>query len=112
MKRTILASMLALAMGMSGVGAAAQLGGVTDATKAAGKTTVHTTKKAGKATVDTTEKAVGTAGSETKKAGETTASTVTGNKYGANCADGTRQTAKSHSAAKKACGNHGGVAKY
>ena len=97
MKKTLVASIIALAMGVGGVGAAAQFGGVVEGTKKVGEAT----KDVGKATVDTTKKAVGTAGTETKKAAKKTKNTVAGVK----CVDGTRQTAKT------GCAHHGGIAK-
>jgi len=75
-------------MGVGGVGAASQFGGV-----------VEGTKKVGEATVDTTKKVVGTAGRETKKATQKTKDTVSGVK----CVDGTRQSAKT------GCAHHGGI---
>ena len=101
MNKTIVASIIALTMGVGGAGAAAQLGGLVDATKHAGQATVDATKKAGKAVTDTTKKAVGTTGSEAKKAttkAKSAARTI-------KCADGTRQTAK------VGCAHHGGVAR-
>ena len=97
MKKTIVASIIALTMGLGGVGAASQLSGVVGATKKAGEAT----KQAGKATVDTTRKAVGTVGSKTQKAGAKTKNTVVGVK----CADGTHQSTKT------GCAHHRGVAK-
>jgi hypothetical protein len=88
MKKAIVASVIALTMGVGGVGAASQLGGV-----------VQGTKKVGQATVDTTKKVVGTAGKETTKAAKKTKNTVSG----VRCADGTRQSAKT------GCAHHGGI---
>ena len=100
-KKTILASIIALTMGLGGVGTAAQMGGVVNATKNAGKATVHTTKKAGRTVSDTTKKTVGTTGSEAKKS-TTKAKSAT---RSMRCADGTRQTAK------VGCAHHGGMAR-
>jgi hypothetical protein len=94
MKKTIVASLVALTMSLGGVGASAQ---VTDAIKGVG----HATKEAGQAVVHGTKKAVGTTGHEMKEA-------VTPR---AKCADGTRFTAKSQKAANAACNKHGGLAK-
>jgi hypothetical protein len=97
MKKTIVASIIALTMGVGGVGAASQFGGVVEGTKKVGEAT----KDVGKATVDTTKKVVGTAGTETKKAAKKTKNTVSGVK----CVDGTRQSAKT------GCAHHGGIRK-
>ena len=97
MKKTIVASIIALTMGVGGVGAASQFHDVVEGTKKVGQAT----KDVGKATVDTTKKAVGTAGTETKKAAKKTKNAVSGVK----CADGTHQSAKT------GCAHHGGIAK-
>ena len=95
MKKTIVASIIALAMGLGGVGAASQFGGLVEGTKKVGEAT----KDLGKATVDTTKKVVGTSGKETKKAAKTTKDTVSG----VRCIDGTHQSAKT------GCAHHGGM---
>ena len=64
MKKTIVASIIALTMGMGGVGAAAQFDAIGDAAKKVG----HATKETGEAVVHGTKKAVGTTGHEMKKA--------------------------------------------
>jgi hypothetical protein len=97
----MVASIIALTLGAGGVGAAAQLGGVVDATKDAGQATVNAGKKSGKAVTHTTKKAVGTTGSETKKSTTKTKKAV----KSVRCADGTHQTAKA------GCAHHGGNAK-
>ena len=97
MKKTIVASIIALTMGMGGVGAAAQFDAIGDAAKKVG----HATKETGEAVVHGTKKAVGTTGHEMKKA-------VTPR---AKCADGTKFSAKTQKAANAACGKHGGLAK-
>jgi hypothetical protein len=95
MRKTLVASAIALTLAVGGVGAAGQLGGVVD-----------TTKKAGKVTTD----AAKTAGEQTKKGAKTAKNAVTGNAH-ATCKDGTRQTAKTEKAAVAGCAKHGGVAK-
>jgi len=97
MRKTIVASIIALTMGVGGVGAASQFHDLGQGVKNVGQAT----KDLGKATVDTTKKAVGTAGTETKKAANKSKNTVSGVK----CADGTRQSAKT------GCAHHGGVKK-
>ena len=91
MKKTIVASIIALTMGVGGVGAAAQVHEIGEGAK-----------KVGQATVDTTKKVVGTAGKETKKAAKKTKQAVTGV---VKCADGTRQSEKT------GCAHHGGIRK-
>ena len=93
MKKTIVASIIALTMGVGGVGAAAQFHEIGEGAKKVGQAT----KDVGKATVDTTKKAVGTAGKETKKA--------TKKVTGVRCADGTHQSTKT------GCAHHGGIRK-
>ena len=90
MKKTIVASIIALTMGVGGVGAASQFHEIGEGAK-----------KVGQATVDTTKKVVGTAGKETKKAAKKTKQAVTTVK----CADGTRQSEKT------GCAHHGGIKK-
>jgi hypothetical protein len=97
MRKTIVASIIALTMGVGGVGAASQFHEIGEGAKKVGQAT----KDVGKATVDTTKKAVGTAGKETKKAAKKTKQTVSGVK----CADGTHQSAKT------GCAHHGGIKK-
>jgi hypothetical protein len=108
MHKTVVASIIALTMGVGGVGMAAQLGGVVNATKHAGQTTkhagkavVHTTKKTASTVGTETKKAVGTAGTETKKAATKAKNATTGVK----CAD------RTHQSAKTGCAHHGGIAK-
>jgi hypothetical protein len=106
MRKTVVASIIALSMGVGGgVGMAAQLGGVVNATKHAGETTkhagkavVHTTKKTASTVGTETKKAVGTAGTETKKAATKAKNATTGVK----CAD------RTHQSAKTGCAHHGG----
>ena len=97
MRKTILASVIALAMGMGGAGAATQFGGVTDALKDVGHATKSTVKKAGEGT----KKAVGTTGKAVEKGATKTKRAVTGVK----CADGTHQSSKA------GCAHRGGVVK-
>jgi len=108
MRKTVVASIIALTMGVGGVAMAAQLGGVVNATKHAGQTTkdagkavVHTTKKTASTAGTETKKAVGTAGTETKKAATKAKNATTGVK----CAD------RTHQSAKTGCAHHGGIAK-
>ena len=106
MSKTIAASVIALTMGIGGLSAAGQLGGVVDATKHAGQATKDAVITVG----DTTKKAVSTTGKETKKATTATKSTVTGQAH-ARCVDGTRHSGKTQKSANAACAKHGGVAK-
>ena len=101
MNKTIVASFIALTMGLGGAAAAAQLEGVGHAMKNAGQATVNTGKKATNTVKHTTKKAVGTTGSETKKSATKAKSSA----RSLRCADGTHQTAKI------GCAHHGGVAK-
>lgn len=101
MNKTIVASFIALTMGLGGAAAAAQLEGVGHAMKNAGQATVNTGKKATNTVKHTTKKAVGTTGSETKKSATKAKSSARSMR----CADGTHQTAKI------GCAHHGGVAK-
>jgi hypothetical protein len=107
MRKTVVASIIALTMG-GGMGMAAQLGGVVEASKQAGQTTkdagkavADTTKKTASTAATETKKAVGTAGTETKKA-TTKAKNAT---MGVKCAD------RTHQSAKTGCAHHGGIAK-
>jgi hypothetical protein len=106
MSKTIAASVIALTMGIGGLSAAGQLGGVADATKHVGQATHETAKTVG----DSTKKAVSTTGKETKKATTATKNTVTGQAH-ARCVDGTRHSGKTQKSANAACAKHGGVAK-
>jgi hypothetical protein len=108
MRKTVVASIIALTMGVGGVSMAAQLGGVVNATKHAGQTTkdagktvAHATKKTASTAGTETKKAVGTAGAETKKAATKAKHATTGVK----CAD------RTHQSAKTGCAHHGGIAK-
>ena len=83
MSKIIAASVIALTMGIGGMSAAGQLGGVVHATKHVG----HATKEAAIAVGDTTKKAVSTTGTETRKATTATKNTVTGKAH-ATCVDG------------------------
>jgi hypothetical protein len=106
MSKTIAASVIALTMGIGGLSAAGQLGGVVDATKHVGQATKEAAQTAG----DTTKKAVSTTAKETKKATTATKNTVTGQAH-ATCVDGTRHSGKTQKSANAACAKHGGVAK-
>jgi hypothetical protein len=106
MSRTLAASVIALTVGVGGVTAAGQLGGVVDATKQVGEATKEGAKTAGQAT----KEAVKTTGETTKKGAQKAKETVTG-KARATCVDGTSHTAKTQKAANAACGKHGGIAK-
>ena len=106
MSRTFAASVIALTMGVGGISAAGQLGGVVDATKQAGKATKEAAKTAG----ETTKDAANETAKATKKGATKTKNAVTGEAH-ATCVDGTRQTAKTQKTADAACTHHGGVAK-
>jgi hypothetical protein len=106
MSKTIAAAVIALAMGVGGLGTAGQLGGVTDATKKAGQAT----KQVGKAAGETTKDAAKTTGKAAKKGATTTKNAVTGEAR-AKCMDGTHHTARTQKDADAACTHHGGVAK-